>query len=67
MNHPLYDAAVAADDNFHDQCVRVFGHGKASDMRYQPNRWPEDKALSDAAHAKYDADRVWLNAMRGAL
>lgn len=65
-NHPLYDAAVAADDAFTVELTRLYGRRNAGDMRYQPNRWPDDKALSDAAEAKYDADRAWLNAQRAA-
>lgn len=66
MNHPLYTVAVCADDAFSDQLVRVFGVKRAADMRYQPNRWPQDFALLASARVKQDADRAWLQAMRGA-
>lgn len=66
-NHPLYSAAVAADEAFATELVRVFGAARAADMRYQPNRWPTtDDRLHDAVKAKHNADTAWLAAMRGA-
>lgn len=64
-NHPLYSAAVAADDAFQVELVRVYGL-KAGDMRYQPTRWPNDPRLFAAAERKHAADAVWMQAMRGA-
>lgn len=66
MSHPLYVAAVAADERFQAECVRVFGAGRAADMRYQPTRWPNDPRLFAAAEAKHAADAAWLDAMKGA-
>lgn len=65
-NHPLYDAAVTADEVFSAECKRIFG-ARACDMRYRPDQWPNDRALLDAAATKVVADRVWLNVMRSAL
>lgn len=58
----LYHAALAADDAFHAEVVRVFGNHRAGDMRYRPEAW--DEGIRAAARAKHAADEAWLSYSR---
>ncbi len=63
--HPLYAAAIAADEAFQSHLVRVFGTWRAADMRYQPAKWPADEGLKAAAATKHKADLAWYRYMSG--
>ena len=55
--HPLYQAALDADDAFHAACVAHMGAKDAWKARYMPaHRTPEIEALG---RAKVVADAAW--------
>lgn len=58
-----YYAAIAADDNYQAELVRVYG-SRAGDMRYQSSKH-DDPALIKAREAKLKADEVWRAAHQG--
>lgn len=60
--HPLYIAALEADEAFNVELVRVYGMAKAGDARYKARH--SDDALNLARDAKMKADMLWLDYMR---
>jgi hypothetical protein len=63
--HPdftLYRAALAADEAFHAELVRVYGASNAGDARYRCQH--DDQRVSEAGRAKVKADERWLAEMR---
>lgn len=67
-NHPAYNAALAADEAFEAELVRIYGKANAANHRYLApwiDLTPEQSKPLIAAHqAKYDADSAWLKVMR---
>lgn len=61
--HPLYAAALAADEAFHSELVRVYGR-KACDARYDRKRNAATPALARLGAAKEAADAAWIAALR---
>lgn len=59
--HKLYQAAIAADKVFHDNCVRQFGDA-AGDKRYQPQL--HDEETRAAGDAMQRATNEWIQACR---
>jgi len=59
-SHPLYSAALAADDAFHDACVAA-GY---KDRWHTPPACKMPPALRAAYDAKVAADAAWLAFMR---
>lgn len=60
--HPLYQAALDADETFRRNIVRVYGEKRAGDMRYQSTKWT-DRALIAASIRKMRADDRWIKHM----
>ena len=60
MNHDLFRAALAADETFQAELVRVYGQLKAPDARYRFQH--DDAALTAAKARKGEADEAWHKA-----
>jgi hypothetical protein len=62
-NFNLYAAALAADETFSKELIRVYGPKNACEKRYQlaPHF---DSAVESARIAKQQADAIWLNEMQ---
>jgi len=60
-NYTLYYAALAADDAYRVELVRVYGKN-ACNARYQMTH--TDAAVIATRQAKHLADKVWLAEMR---
>ena len=59
--HPLYTAALAADDRFQRALVKEYG-SRACDMRYLTKE--QTPAIQELGKAKVAADTAWLDLMR---
>jgi hypothetical protein len=59
--HPLYTAALAADDTFQSALVKEYG-ARACDMRYLTKE--QTPAIQELGKAKVEADTAWLEFMR---
>ena len=64
MNHQLYFDAIAADNAFHTELVRAYGH-RAGELRYS-TKVHADANVQSALEAKLAADIAWLVEMRTA-
>lgn len=62
MSKQHYYRAIAADDAWHIELVRLFGN-KASDARYDA-RGRSTERLIELWDAKLAADKEWMNEMR---
>jgi hypothetical protein len=58
--HPLFQAAIDADNAFQAELVSVYGKG-ASDARYDYAKSTATPRLDDLAAAKIEADLAWLD------
>jgi hypothetical protein len=58
--HPLFQAAIDADNAFQAELVSVYGKG-ASDARYDYAKSTATPRLDDLAAAKIEADIAWLD------
>jgi hypothetical protein len=54
--HPLYLAALSADEAFHIALVRAYGW-RACDMRYVMRH--DDEHVNQTKRAKLEADEAW--------
>ena len=61
--HPLYVAALEADEALKRELIRVYGPAKAGDARYKLRHAFNDPALNSALAAKLGADELWRQAM----
>lgn len=60
--HPLFQAAIDADNAFHAELVSVYGKG-APEARYDYAKSTATPRLDDLAAAKIEADLAWLDEM----
>jgi len=58
--HPLYQAAIDADNAFQTELVSVYGK-QASEARYDYAKSTATPRLDDLAAAKIEADIAWLD------
>jgi len=60
--HPLFQAAIDADNAFQSELVSVYGKG-ATEARYDYAKSTATPRLDDLAAAKIEADLAWLDEM----
>lgn len=60
--HPLFQAAIDADNAFQAELVSVYGKG-ATEARYDYAKSTATPRLDDLAAAKIEADLAWLDEM----
>jgi hypothetical protein len=61
MTHPLYTAAIDADNAFQRALVKEYGE-RACDMRYRTKE--QTPAIRELGKLKVAADETWLECMR---
>ena len=59
--HPLFQAAIDADNAFQAELVSVYGK-RATEARYDYAKSTATPRLDDLAAAKIEADLAWLDA-----
>ena len=62
VTHPLFQAAIDADNAFQAELVSVYGKG-ATEARYDYAKSTATPRLDDLAAAKIEADLAWLDEM----
>ena len=60
--HPLFQAAIDADNAFQAELVSVYG-ARATEARYDYAKSTATPRLDDLAAAKIESDLAWLDEM----